>query len=96
MTDPQRERALEVASGVTNPCDDHRCKLTPTPGYQRFKCKTCLLVDRVADLLLEFAREARLDEAKQSPHEWVCAILQRGEECDCARGERIAQLQDIK
>jgi len=41
--------------------------------------------------------QARLEEARMSPHEGKCGCLRRGSgiECDCARGKRIAKLERL-
>jgi len=51
-------------------------------------------LDELMALLTDWEREARLDEARQSPHEGTCTTLRRsGKPCDCGRGKRIAELE---
>jgi len=78
MTDPQREHALELARKHYN---HYHIPFTMA------RCEKCADVNSLADLLLEFAREAREDEAKW----WHMQRGHHGRNWCCERVESLQQ-----
>ena len=71
-----------------------------TPRDSGYHGATGTEVSRIYDVVARAQGgelQARLEEARMSPHEGKCGCLRRGSgiECDCARGKRIAKLERL-